>query len=108
MINSYELQTAYVNLYRCLRDYIWDYDVVVEWAEVETKIFSAFPDISNLQNIVKKFYRSISESLQRTNIKDAKIENAFQKIFKLLSDSDDIYLKITLPREVLSYEDNKS
>lgn len=48
MISAKQLQSSYNNLYECLRNYIWPYDVVNTIAELEISVYNTFPSTSEI------------------------------------------------------------
>ena len=56
MTYSIDFQNAYVDLYRLMRNYIWDLDVVEMLADVEVATYDAFIDLEKLNKMYQKLY----------------------------------------------------
>lgn len=52
MISSTDIQNAYINLYKKLREYIWPASVIEIIADLETAVYETFP---NMDDIRKQF-----------------------------------------------------
>ena len=51
MISAKDLQRAYVNLYRQLRNYVWDVDTVEHLANFEIEVYNRFPDLAEIKRL---------------------------------------------------------
>lgn len=74
MITSVQLQNAYIQMYRCMREYIWPYEAVSALADLEVSIFCAFPNMYEVRNNLAKLYTEIHDVL----IEDDKFNDKFE------------------------------
>ena len=54
-----EIQTQYIKLYRLLRQYIWEYQVVEHIGELEVQAFTAFADRIELKAALARLIQDI-------------------------------------------------
>lgn len=54
-----ELQNRYIQLYKLLRNYIWEYDIVELIADLEVLTFTAFTDKEELKKALDALERAI-------------------------------------------------
>ena len=60
MISCNVIQQLYIDLYRCLRRYIWDFNVIKIIAQLEVLCYTAFSDIHDICNCLNNLYSLIS------------------------------------------------
>ena len=84
MIYSIDFQNAYVDLYRLMRNYIWDLDVVEMLADVEVATYDAFIDLEKLSKSYQKLYPCIIE-VARDN-KDEELQKSAEAFKKMIED----------------------
>lgn len=98
MISSAEIQSAYVDLYTCLRNYIWDFRTVEYIAELEVMVYTTFPTMSDMRNKFNQLYMDVRDVCKR----DEELDEAC-KAFQQIIDSDDIfYSKLDKVKEVIT------
>ena len=61
MHSAQVFRNRYIDLYKELRKYLWDFDVICVIADIETEVYKIFPDILKLQGLVDKLRRLIFE-----------------------------------------------
>lgn len=54
-----ELQNRYIQLYKLLRNYIWEYDIVELIADLEVLTFTAFTDKEELKKALDALERAV-------------------------------------------------
>lgn len=96
MISSNDLQTAYVNLYKQLRNYIWDYDTVERIAELEIAVHTRFPDI----NTVRSKFKSIEMDVRDMCQEDEELNEAVKRFNEAIQSDDSFYAKLDKLNEV--------
>ena len=102
MVSSQELQNAYNWFYECMREYVWDMDVVEILAELEVGVYDAFPDKEKLVKTAERLEREIREFYKD----DEDLEKSFTELKELIDSDDRLYLPLYKVNEVLVKEDN--
>jgi len=88
MISSNRLQDCYVNLYICLREYIWDLEVVEIISELEIETYRVFPDTAKIGKWLSKLKREIrSDGVSN----DDKLQDVIDEFESVLSNANDMY-----------------
>lgn len=85
MIASTEIQNKYINLYKVLREYLWDVDTLEDLSDVEVEIFTTFIDKVKLDRAMYKLKRDI----QPTFSDDEDMEKAFIELEEAIAKLDD-------------------
>lgn len=103
MISASDFQRIYVKIYKRMREYIWDFDVVDALSDFEVSVYRLFPDIYEIE---KKFndLRRIVDSYE---LDDPDMDKYFDKFQELLDSDDSIYYAVTTFREVIDNEDSE-
>jgi hypothetical protein len=98
MIAAAILQSAYNNLYKELRKYIWDYETVVKLADLEVAAYMAFPNIDD----IRRAYERLKSDVQSSDIysDDEELKRALDKFEDSLEGADQIYYEVFAPEEV--------
>lgn len=96
MITSKEFQNPYIELYKAMREYIWEYKTVEYLAELEIAIFNAFPDIQEIRNAFNRLYLDIRDVLDE----DEEFKQAVEEFKKVIEEDHQIYVKIDKVSEV--------
>ena len=74
MISNIDIKRQYIDLYKNLRKYMWDYKFVCCLVDLEDSVLKKFPNMSDVRKNVNKLYsmcktsRSCDEDLQRAFI----------------------------------------
>lgn len=97
MVSCRELQNAYLNMYKELRNYIWGFNIVENLAELEINVYSAFPDVSKLKVQFNNLYLGIKSVLSEDEELRKSVE-AFQE--SLNNIDDDFFFKLSKVQEV--------
>ena len=100
MIAAAIIQNAYNDLYKQLRNYIWEYDTVVKIADLEVAAYMAFPDI----NKVRWAYNQLASDVSTSDIwaDDEDLQKAFDNFEEKLDGADTIYYGLFVPEEVVN------
>lgn len=99
MIDTKELQLKYINLYKQLRRYIWDYPSVRLLANLEISIFDRFPNLDE----VYKYASYLKTSADRVTDRDSDVMKAFNDLFDEIESCSDsgMYVTLNQVREVI-------
>lgn len=100
MIAAAIIQNAYNDLYKQLRNYIWEYDTVVKIADLEVAAYMAFPDISKVRWAYNQLASDVSTSDIWSDDKD--LQKAFDNFEEKLDGADAIYYGLFVPEEVVN------
>lgn len=96
MTNSNEIQTAYNNIYKAMRQYIWEFEAVNALADFEVECYQAFPDLLKLNqkyNRLKLYAKNCFD--------DKEFKKPFDDFEKLLKNTDGLFVKLTQVNEVI-------
>lgn len=98
MVNSSDIQLAYIDLYKNIRKYIWDLDSVELIAKIEDEANKSFPDVRNLNHLLDQL-----KQISKENKIDKELLNSIDDFKHIISDvtSDDIYTSIISFKEVI-------
>lgn len=90
LINNVDFQNCYVELYKCLREYIWDFDTVCQIADLELACYKTFPSIQEIQSCLNRLRSSVYNVVSEDNdMKDA--FDAFRDVLDHTDTYSDIY-----------------
>lgn len=91
MLDLVDLKKYYVNMYKEIRNYIWDFNTVECLAELEVSVFRRFPDLVEIRSKFKKFYCCISNIC----LEDEELDNSVISFKNLINSTNEIYARIT-------------
>lgn len=94
---SNELEIAYTNLYRNLRNYIWEFSTVEKLVELEISIYKAFPDRDTIKNNLSSLYYDIKETLKE----DEDLRDSYEKLKTIIESDETFYSKLDKVNEVI-------
>jgi hypothetical protein len=97
MITSNEIQLAYIDLYKCLRNYIWDFETVESIANLEVASYKRFPNISEILICLHILKNNVRFKLDE---KDEELDTAFDSFEQLLDSTDEVYASLKSFHEV--------
>lgn len=97
MVEINELRAQYVNLYRCMLNYSWDFYTINLLADLEVELYTSFPDISKLNHILSMLRMGISKAY----ISDKDLQRSFDKIQDTLNSADEVFVKLDKVQEVM-------
>ena len=102
MIAAAILQTAYNDLYKQLRNYIWDYETVVKLADLEVATYMTFPDIDRIRFAFNK----LKSDVQASDIwsDDKLLQKAIDSFEDKLDGADQLFYELIVPEEVKTTE----
>lgn len=98
MLSYIELQTAYIDLYKQLRKYIWDFKTVEKLAELEVLVYQTFPDIDK----VSAAFNSLKLDIRDTCMSDEELQTAETAFEDALNSADTLYAKLNQVNEVIT------
>lgn len=91
LINTMSLRNHYVDLYRYLRNYIWDYDFIETLAALEAEVYKAFPSMAKLESYLSKMSRVIS--YVKNDVEDELIDE-LDSFLAEVKEHSDVYLDL--------------
>ena len=97
MLNSYDIQEKYIALYRNLRNYAWEADVVEIIADMEIAIYTAFPDIQFIKQCIYDLTREIADVLAE----DEELKSSLEELTELIYSEDVKYMPISVVKEAM-------
>lgn len=83
IINSQDIQNAYMNFYSYMMDYLWNLKVVKNLATLEISIFQRFPDKDEMENALNALEVEIRDTLNDEENPDSK---DFKDSFEVMKD----------------------
>jgi len=101
MLTSPDLQQAYIEMYKALREYIWEFRTVETLANLEIATFAAFPNLLK----VKQLYSELKLLTNEVAAEDKGLEKSIKKFGDLLENVDSLYLKPYVVNEVIQDAD---
>lgn len=98
MVNSSDIQLAYVDLYKQIRRYVWDIDSVELIAKIEDEANKSFPDLGKLNNLLDKL-----KKISKDNDLDKELLDCIDSFKNILVDvnSNDVYTSIISFKEIV-------
>ena len=88
MISSIDIRRLYINLYKELRNYFWDYNFIKLLLELEEVALNKFPDMKKLRNLTDKLYNEAKSARD--------LQNIFLKFKQLIEENDCAFSYLTL------------
>lgn len=101
MLTSPNLQQAYIDMYKALREYIWEFRTVETLANLEIETFVAFPNLLK----VKQLYSELKLLTNEVAAEDKELEKSMKKFGDLLENVNSLYLKPYVVNEVIQDAD---
>lgn len=98
MIAAAMIQQAYIDLYKQVRNYIWDYDTVVKLAELEVAAYMAFPDIDKVRYALDQLKVELNSS--DVYAEDEDLQKAVDDFSDTLDGADQVFYGLEVPQEV--------
>lgn len=88
LVTFNEMQTQYIRLYKLLRQYIWEYQVVEHIGELEVLAFTAFADREELIHALNK----LKQDIKATDVwlKDEELRKQFDAFEEFLALGDTV------------------
>lgn len=96
MLDFIDLKTYYIDMYKEIRNYIWDFNTVECLAELEISVYRRFPDLHEIRDKFKRFYSCISNIC----LDDEDLDNAVTSFKNLINSTNETYARIMQPQEV--------
>ena len=98
MIAAAMIQQAYIDLYKQIRNYIWDYDTVVKLAELEVAAYMAFPNIDKVRYALDQLKIELNSSY--VYAEDEDLQKAVDDFNDTLDGADQVFYGLEVPQEV--------
>lgn len=98
MIAAAMIQQAYIDLYKQIRNYIWDYDTVVKLAELEVAAYMAFPDIDKVRYALDQLKIELNSS--DVYAEDEDLQKAVDDFSETLDGADQVFYGLEVPQEI--------
>lgn len=98
MIAAAMIQQAYIDLYKQIRNYIWDYDTVVKLAELEVAAYMAFPDIDKVRYALDQLKVELNSS--DVYAEDEDLQKAVDDFSDTLDGADQVFYGLEVPQEI--------
>lgn len=100
MISNKDLQRGYINLYKQLRNYIWDFKTVVKIAALETATHQTCPDLEE----IRREFRLLRQEVSEVANEDEEFNAELESFEDLIESSDTTYSKLKIVEEVIPNE----
>lgn len=97
MISSTRIQQYYNDLYKCLRNYLWEYRVVKEICDLELACYQALPNL----NDIKYALRRVKQFAINILIEDEELKESFETFENFIAEEDDVYVRIKFTEDVV-------
>lgn len=99
MIAAAIIQSAYNDLYKQLRNYIWEYETVVKIANLEVASYMAFPDIDD----IRRAYSELKSDVVSSDIwsDDKELQKSMDRFEEKLDGADQIFYGLSVPKEIV-------
>jgi hypothetical protein len=93
-------QEAYVELYTCLRSYIWDFETVELISNLEIETYRTFPDVEKMRGFLTKLKREV----RATDVlnEDEELAEAFDNFEEIINETDEVYAALNVVDRVVS------
>jgi hypothetical protein len=88
VVTSSDIQVKYEQLYKFLMEFLWEFNVVQDLANLEMAIFKRFPDKEEMENCLRRLNQSISYTYNELSEDD---EVEFKDAFEALETAIDNY-----------------
>lgn len=90
MTNSSDIQNAYIDLFKQLRNYLWDFNTVEHIGDLEVSIYDRFQNLDKIKNCMRTLYIDIKSVIDS----DEDLKNKWNNLDSLLNDTDTVYVKL--------------
>lgn len=98
MINCADIQLCYNDLYRNVRNYIWEFSAVEDLADLEISVYQTCPSLSSIRSAFYRFRQHVSRLLND----DEELCSAVDAFQDLIESDDSVYSDIKQVQEVVS------
>lgn len=97
MIDVLALQRAYVELYKALREYIWNFDTVCRIADLEVATYESCPNLEEIRNHLRTLRTSTFDVCRE----DEDLSKAFDDFEELVNSGTETFFKLYKVDEVV-------
>ena len=102
VITSADIQVKYEKLYKFLMDFLWEFGVVQQLAELEMAIFKRFPDKDEMLSCLRELDRSISYTYNELSADDeAEFKDAVEDLEDAITNYEDPGCELYSVEEVI-------
>lgn len=102
VITSSDIQVRYEKLYKFLMEYLWEFSVVQEIADLELAIFKRFPDKEEMKRCLNKLKLSISQTYKELSEDDqTDFEEAVTRLEDAIENFEDPGCELYCVEEVI-------
>lgn len=84
MISNVDIRRLYINLYKQLRNYFWDYNFVKTLVDLEDACLRRFPDMTDVRRISLRLYNLCPD----TRKNDEDLQSAFSDFRNVVENND--------------------
>lgn len=95
MINASDLQSAYVDMYTELRNYIWSYPTVEAIASLEMAVYQKCPDL----DLVRRCFYTLVQMIGNIKYEDEDMKKVFDAFSDIMNSDNSIYSKLSMVNE---------
>lgn len=97
MISVTDIQSAYVNMYKVLREYIWSYPTVEAIAELEISVYERCPDLQ----VIRRNFFNLDQFVREVKFDDEELKKVFDAFSDIINSGDSVYSKLYQVSEVI-------
>lgn len=84
MVSSVDIKRQYVNLYRQLREFLWDFPFVCKLVDLEDESLRRFPDMRKVRSISQELYNMSKSARQESK----ELQQAFSDFLKTVQGNE--------------------
>jgi len=107
IIDSTDIQNAYIKFYPYMMDYLWDLHTVMDLANLEIAIFTLFPNKEEMQRCVDALELDIRDTYKDEVEDGEKFKKTFESVKQCIEDYQDSGYAIYQVGESLDVEEIK-
>ncbi len=107
VITSSDIQVRYEQLYRFLMDFLWEFSVVQQIANLEIAIFKRFPDKDEMLKCLRELRTAISYTYNELDQADEpEFKETFDKLETAINDYEDTGYELYSVEELIDDPDD--
>ena len=107
VITSSDIQVRYEQLYKFLMDFLWEFPVVQQIANLEIAIFKRFPDKDEMLKCLRELRTAISYTYNELDQADEpEFKKAFDALEKAIDDYEDAGVELYSVEELVDDSDD--
>ena len=97
MISSTRIQQCYNDLYKCLRNYLWEYRAVREICDLELACYQALPNLDDIKYALRRVKQSVINVIRD----DEDLKESLEDFENFINDETDVYARINVMEEIV-------